>query len=343
MLQPSRARNGSVPYFCACRPILSVQLVVLLLAGCLLTVSAVAGAPQESGQEDVLRVRTDLVTVPAVVVDSKGRRLFGLKQDDFAVQVDGRPINLNHFSTGTDHVALAFLLDASGSARDYLTRQREAAFALFSRFGPNSEIAVIRFAEKAELAVPFTNELAKAQSGFEFPAVVGRHTAIFDAAESTIHLFAQRKTDPTERRIIILTSDGLDTASIAKAAEVIRSAQTAGVSFYVILFPLFVPTEGHLTVRQTSKGFRDLADKTGGRYFVAGDVKSVLDPNAHYDLAAVFKSIEEDLASQYLLGFYPDESMRDNRSHHIEVALAKKTRGFRVDTMRKEYNLNRDH
>ena len=145
--------------------------------------------------------------------------------------------------------------------------------------------------------------------------------------------------DPTERRIIILSSDGLDTASVTKATEVIEPARADAISFYVVRFPLFAPRAGHLTPRPAAKGFRELAEKTGGRYFTIGDVRSALDANAQYNLSAVFKSIEEDLASQYLLGFYPEEASRDGRWHHIEVNLTKNARSYRVKTLREEYSL----
>jgi VWFA-related protein len=293
---------------------------------------------QDPSQEDIIRVRTDLVAVPVVVSDSHGNRVFGLKAEDFALRDDGRLVKPEHFSTGTDRVALAFLLDASGSAQEYLARQREAALALFSRFGPGSEVAILPFSEKARVAVPFTTEIAKARSAFDFHTGTNHHTAIFDSAATAIQLFNQRKSDPTERRIIILTSDGLDTASAMRAADVINRARADAISFYVIHFPLFVPSEGRLVARQPAKGFRDLAQKTGGRYFSVGDAKSALDPHAQYDLSAVFKAIEDDLASQYLLGFYPGGTTVD-RVHRIDVQLTRNNRRLRVKTLRAEYSL----
>jgi Ca-activated chloride channel family protein len=294
---------------------------------------------QEPNQDDIIRVSTDLVTVPTMVVDNNGRRVAGLKEDDFLVKDDGKNVRLEHFSSGSDRVAVVFLLDASGSASDYLTKQREAALALFARFGPGSQVAVLRFSEKAQTAVPFTSDISKVRPGFEFPSGTERHTAIFDSVSTALQMLEQRKPDPTERRIIILTSDGLDTASTTKPATVINKAQADDITIYVIHFPLFAPSDGHLTVRPTAKGFHDLAEKTGGRYFLAGDVKSALDPNARYDLAPVFKAIEDDLASQYLLGFYPDKTNSEAQVHRIAVELKKKTRGYRVKTLRDSYSL----
>ena len=77
----------------------------------------------------------------------------------------------------------------------------------------------------------------------------------------------------SERRIVILISDGLDNASRTKPGAVIDAALNNRVSFYVIHLPLFEPRDGRLAVRAPAKGFRDLAEKTGGKYFLAGDVK----------------------------------------------------------------------
>jgi Ca-activated chloride channel family protein len=311
--------------------VISPWLVVLLI--CLPAVA------QEPGQDDVIRVQTDLVSVPVVVFDSHGTRVFGLKAEDFVVCDDGRVAKLQHFSTGTNHVALAFLLDASGSAQEYVARQRETALALFGRFGPDSEVAVLRFTEKLDVRVPFTTNVGRANAGFSFESGTNHHTAIFDSAATLVQLISQRRTDPTERRIIILTSDGLDTASTKHATEVINQARVGAISFYVIHFPLFTPSDGRLVPRSPAKGFRDLAEKTGGRYFMVGDAKSALDPNARYDLTSVFKAIEEDLASQYVLGFYAGDAGHDGRVHRVDVQLARNNRRLRVKTLRDEYTL----
>ena len=97
-----------------------------------------------------------------------------------------------------------------------------------------------------------------------------------------------------ERRIVILISDGLDNSSRTSADSVIDAAIARRVSFYVIHLPLFEPRDGRLAVRRPSKGFRDLAEKTGGKYFLVGDAKSALQPQAN-DLTPIFQAIEEVL------------------------------------------------
>ena len=123
-----------------------------------------------------------------------------------------------------------------------------------------------------------------------------------------------------ERRIVILISDGLDNASRTKPGAVIEAALNNHVSFYVIHLPLFEPRDGRLSVRSPAKGFRDLAEKTGGKYFLVGDVKSALAPVKDIDLTKIFQAIEEDLKSQYLLGFYLGEVANDGRKHYSRSA-----------------------
>jgi VWFA-related protein len=296
----------------------------------------------EVAPEDVLRVRTDLVTVPALVTDSQGRRVFGLKLSDFSLSDNGRAVELSYFAAGTEHVALAFALDSSGSIREVVAGQRDAALRLFSRFGRGSRVAVLHFGERAELAVPFTTDAAGVQTAFDSNLPLSRRTAIFDAVSTTLRAFAAEKNNGTERRILILISDGLDTASRERASTVINEARAQNVSVYVIHLPLYEPRDGRLAVRPASKGFRDLAEKTGGRYFLIGDRKSALDSQATLDLAPVFRAIEEDLQGQYVLGYYPDEATRAAASHLIQISLMPPNgRKLRVRALREGYSLKK--
>jgi Ca-activated chloride channel family protein len=299
-------------------------------------------APSPLSPGEVLSVRTDLITVPVLVTDSRGRRVAGLSQSDFSVLDNGQEVPVSNFSAGPDRVMLAFALDTSGSVRELLTRQRDAARQLLLRFGLGSRVAVMQFGEKAELSVPFTGEMAQAESAFSAQVPASRRTAIFDAAAAAVRAFdAARDYHSAERRILILISDGLDTASTTGASTVIDRAWAYDVSIYVIHLPLYAPRDGQLRVRPPSKGFRDLAEKTGGRYFLVGDPRAELDPSAPApDLAPVFQAIEEDLQGQYVLGYSAHDAPPGN-VHRIEIKLtARDRRKLRVRALREEYNLN---
>jgi len=315
------------------RLVITTNLFALCVVGLITTARA-----QEPG--DVIRVRTDLVAVPVIVTDSRRRRVSDLRPADFAVRDDRGALKIDYFASGTERVALLFALDTSGSAREIIERQRAAALALFARFGHGSRVAVLHFGDLVELTIPFTSNSEAALASFSVGARESQGTAIFDGAAAAVRSFDGSGGFSTERRIVILMSDGLDTLSSTSYRRVIDTAQARGVSFYVVHFPLFTPREGRLVQRTPSKGFRELADQTGGHYFRIGDATSALDPNAKVDLAPVFQAIEHDLNGQYVLGFYPGESARDALPHGVEVNLTSaRHRRLRVHQLKSSYTL----
>jgi Ca-activated chloride channel family protein len=315
---------------------LSILALTILLQFC--ARDARAQTEPTEAPEEVVRVQTDLVTIPVFVTDSGGRRVPGLLQSDFEVRDGGRVVETAYFAAGTERVALLFLLDASGSTRDLITQQRETALAIFSRFGARSRVALMHFRERPELVLPFTNDIRGARPAFRISAQPDRRTSIFDAALAAVRAFGKEERQPAERRIVVLISDGLDTSSRVRAAAVVNEARGVGVSFYVIHLPLFTPREGRLVARRPAKGFRELAEQTGGRFFTVGDARSALNPHAEYDLAPIFKAIADDLLGQYVLGYYAGEAERRAGFHAVEVRLtARERRGLRVRQLREGY------
>jgi Ca-activated chloride channel family protein len=315
------------------------RLTLCLIASVSLLVFSSIVAAQEQEPVDVIRVRTDLVAIPVTVTDSRGHRVADLKQDDFVLSDDGRATKIEYFASGAEHVALLFAIDASGSARDIIGQQRSAAIALFSRFGRGSRVAVLHFGDFVRLSVPFTTDSQGAENSFNYGPKENTGTAIFDAAATAVRAFDGSGGFSTERRIVLLISDGLDTLSSTKYKAVIDAARLRGVSFYVIHFPLFSPRNGALAPRPSSKGFRELAEQTGGRYFRIGDARSALNPRAHYDLTPVFQAIESDLRGQYVLGFYPGDAARDGQIHLVTASLSIRRRKLKVNQLRASYNL----
>ncbi len=295
----------------------------IVLAFCILILfvpTAVIFSQEPVEDDEVLRVNTDLLLFPIRVRDKRGQYSTSLAQTDLILKdADGITAGL-YFSQGIDRVALVFALDQSGSTRQIIAHQREAALALFERFNERSKVAVIRFAERPTLTASFGRDASALRQAFEFSTSPNQHTAIFDAAAAALNAFESLPTVRSERKIVILISDGLDNASHAKAKSVIDAANSNRVSFYVIHLPLFAPQDGRLAVRPPSKGFRDLAEKTNGKYFLAGGLDANLS-NATPNLTPTFQAIEDDLRSQYLLGVYLNERANDGRRHVFSIGL----------------------
>lgn len=300
---------------------LPVQKCALLLSCILAIISFQNTKAQEPDATDVVRVDTHLVVIPIRVRDKRGQAVAGLTQDDLTLKDEDNATTGLYLYRGADRVSLVFALDQSGSVREIMNQQRDAALALFGQFGEKSQVAVMRFAEQPNLALPFGRDLDATRAAFSASSASNRHTAIFDAAAAATKLFETLPRIRSERRLVILISDGLDTASTVKPKAVIEAALKKQVTFYVIHLPLFTPRDGRLKVRTPAKGFREIAEKTGGKYFLVGNTAAPLASQANIDLSAVFRAIEEDLKSQYLLGFYTKESSNDGRMHRLVIGF----------------------
>lgn len=281
-------------------------------------------AQEPTNEDEVVKVNTALLVFPIRIRDKRGQAATTLTERDLLLKDEDHVTSGLYLYPGADRVALVFALDQSGSLREIVSQQREAALGLFGRFGGRSQVAVIRFAEQPTLVAPFGRDTAVASEAFKFPVAPNQHTAIFDAAAAAVNAFDVLPRVRSERRIVILISDGLDNASTMKANPIIQAAFQKQVSFYVIHLPLFAPRDGHLTVRAPAKGFRELAEKTGGKYFLVGNASSAFGQQANrtnIDLTPIFQAIEEDLKSQYLLGYYANEESRDGRDHRFTISL----------------------
>ena len=313
------------------------QIVLAFLLVCLHdSVSHVLAQQTTENEDEVVRVNTELLLFPIRIRDKKGQAVPGLTEQDLILKDPDKATSGIYFSPGADRVALMFALDESGSLREIVSQQQEAALALFSKFGERSTVAVLRFSDTPSLVSPFTKDPTEALIAFQFRAAPNKQTAIFDAAAKAVSAFTGLPRVRAERRIVILISDGLDNRSRTSAESVINTALEKKVSFYVIHLPLFEPRDGRLAVRPPTKGFKDLAEKTGGKYFLVGDEKSALLPKQNADLTPIFHAIEEDLKSQYLLGFYIAESARDNRRHEFSLTL--KPEGAEYAASRQRYS-----
>ena len=296
-----------------------VFICSLLATSLLLPVKSLAQEP--TTEDEVIRVSTDLLLFPIRIRDQRNQAVQGLTEGQLSLEDKDRVTTGLYFTPGADRLALVFALDQSGSLREIISQQREAALALFQRFSERSSIAVLRFAEVPTVVAPFEHDPAKpVRHSVHQQEAIERQT-IFDAAARAVSMFAALPRVRAERRIVILISDGLDNASRTKPNAVIEAALNDRVSFYVIHLPLFEPRDGRLAVRTPAKGFRDLAEKTGGKYFLAGDVKAALGPVKDIDLTSIFQAIEDDLKSQYLLGFYLGETANDGRKHKFSLGL----------------------
>src|SRR5205814_2078944 len=102
-------------------------------------------SPEEVDEGDVVRVETQLVTVPAIVTDKTGRPMSALRQENFAVFEDGKPQSVTNFATTEAPFEIALLLDTSGSTREDLGLIRDAAKAFVGALRAGERVAIVAF------------------------------------------------------------------------------------------------------------------------------------------------------------------------------------------------------
>src|SRR6185295_12355661 len=129
----------------AMRFLLRIDCVAVVL----LALHPVEPQAQEPTTDDdeTIKVNTDLLVYPIRVRDKRRPPASSLTKDDLVLKDDDRVTGGMYLYSGADRVALVFALDESGSLREIVSQQREAALALFGRFGERSRVAVLRFAQ----------------------------------------------------------------------------------------------------------------------------------------------------------------------------------------------------
>ena len=205
--------------------------------------------PKNSGAEevdegDVVRVETQLVTVPAVVTDRTGHPIPTLGQENFVVFEDGKPQRLTNFATTEAPFEIALLLDTSGSTREELGLIRDAANAFISALRAGDRIAVVAFNNEQSTRGPVA--IVDVLSNLTDKRTVLRNavasvrtsngTPFYDAlGKIGDDVFRVPASDQFRgRRAVVALTDGVDSSSNSDIGEARARLARAGVASYFI-------------------------------------------------------------------------------------------------------------
>jgi VWFA-related protein len=203
-----------------------------------------AAAPQEVDGDDVVRVETQLVTVPVTVTDRTGRTLTNLRAENFALYEDGRPQRVANFIATDAPFEVALLLDTSGSTRAEVGLIRRAANAFIDALRPGDRISIIAFNSQedggkklatVELMTHLTDDRAALQQAIENIGS-SNGTPFYDALERVARevFRAPPRPELRGRRALVALTDGVDSTSEADFAEARARLQQAGTLAYFI-------------------------------------------------------------------------------------------------------------
>lgn len=243
-----------------------------------------------------------LVEINATVTDERGRLLDGLGAEQFTVFDGGRAAPITAFENGAAPLSCVLLLDTSQSMDTAIAALKRAAMRLIAGLRPGDSLAVYSLTGGISELQPFTTDKAAATRAV-LRADIGELTALYDGLVRVNRDLAGR----TGKKVIVVLTDGEDTASTLSAQTAILRARSAGVPIYTI-------AQGHALGNATLlKELGGMSDATGGKAFAIRTAA---------EIGPVFDRVLQDLLHGYLLAFTPAESDRAEW-RRIEVRLAR--------------------
>jgi Ca-activated chloride channel family protein len=208
------------------------------------TPSAPTPIGEEVDEGDVVRVDTQLVSVPAVVTDSTGRPLPNLRAENFVLYEDGRPQQISNFATTETPFEVVLLLDTSGSTRADLGLIQRAARSFIDALRPGDRVSIVSFNSSqdgasglatVELLTRLTDDRQVLQKALENIGA-SNGTPYYDAlARIAVDVFRDPpRAEVRGRRAVVALTDGVDSASDADYEDVRAKLQRVGVACYFI-------------------------------------------------------------------------------------------------------------
>jgi len=198
----------------------------------------------EVDEGDVVRVETQLVSVPAVVTDRTGRPLAGLRLENFSLFEDGQPQRVTNFATTETPFEIALFLDTSGSTRNDLGLIRDAANAFISALRSGDRVAIVAFKNMDRNGVPVASVdiLSPLTDNREVLRVAiqdlgtSNGTPFYDGlgriAEQVFQ--EQPRAEIRGRRAVVALTDGVDSTSNSDFNEARAKLSRAGLASYFI-------------------------------------------------------------------------------------------------------------
>jgi len=307
-------------------------LLVIALASALVAQAPPPKAPSTNASDlpAPIKVDVDVVSILASVRDKRGGLVANLEKNDFTVLEDSKEQSIKYFTRETDlPLTIGLLIDVSGSQRNLIGIERNAATQFFSKvLRPKDEAFLISFGEEAELLQDYTASARLLEEGLNHLQVssgVGglhpgpvptigqpRGTVLYDA----VYLAATDKLrGEVGRKVIILITDGVDQGSRLTRNQAVEAAQKSDAVIYSIDY--FDPSAyGPFGFGGGGEGeLRRMSDETGGHVFKV-DRKHPLDE--------VFQELQDEMRSQYAIGYTPSNDVKDGSYRRLDLRTSNK-------------------
>jgi VWFA-related protein len=269
-----------------------------------------------AAQEPVFRSDVRVVNVLATVRTKRGEIVRDLGKDDFLLQENGRPQALQYYSRESDlPLTLGLMVDTSGSQVRVLASEKAASFRFLDQVlrEGKDQVFIVQFdvgvyirqkptSSRQELEQ--TLSLVDSQTRKELEAF-GGGTRLYD---SIIKVSQDIMKTREGRKALIVLSDGEDVGSDARIGDAIEAAQRADTLIYSILFADSFSSGGRGVLVRLSR-------ETGGSFFEVSRKQTI---------EQTFDLIQEEMRSQYSLGYVSDRPATVPEFRKIQVSVKQK-------------------
>ena len=286
----------------------------LLLSG--LSAATLAGQ-QES--DAVFKTDVKVVNVLATVTNKRGEIIRDLTQDDFAVLENGRPQSIRYFAKQSDlPLTIGLMVDTSMSQQRVLTAERGASFRFLDQVLRErvDKVFIVQFDMAVHIPMGPTSSRKELEETLNFVDTPTRQqlrqqtsggTLFYDAVVTASKEYMKKLTG---RKALIVLSDGVDYGSETGLMDAIEAAQRADTLVYSILF-----TDASFGGGDGRGPLMRIAKDTGGGYFQVSRKQSI---------EQIFAMIQEELRSQYSLGYISDTPVRVSEFRKLQLVTRQK-------------------
>jgi VWFA-related protein len=262
-----------------------------------------ASTQNESG-DFTLKVNANLVLLNATVLDHHNALISGLEKNDFQIYEDHVLQPIKHFSHEDLPVTAGLVIDNSGSMGPKRADVIAAGLSFAQSSNPQDQMFVVNFNEHVTYGlpkdIPFTDQRKQLQLALAAIHTMGE-TALYDAIAIALDHLKQGKSD---KRVLIVISDGGDNASKHSLSQVIEMAKTSDAIIYTI--GIFDEQDGD----QNPGVLKRFASETGGEAFF---------PKSSQEIASICEGIARDIRNQYTLAYVPTIPKLDGGYRTVEV------------------------
>jgi len=256
--------------------------------------------------QQVFRSTVQTVPIYATVLDSSGRLVPDLKQEDFEVFDNNKPAVITSFAAEVQPIAVVVALDTSGSMTLVLDLVKSAAEAFVLRLLPADRARIVSFDDKIRWSPNFTSDRDKLIEHLRTGIQFGNGTRLWDAMYESVGVLKEEET----RKVVLVLSDGEDYGSRLGGNDVLLKAQDDHVMVYTIGLRNRYFNGAQWVTSQPDRTLKKTSAQTGGGWF---------ELTRTTELNSTFSKIADELHRQYLLAISP--TVNDGKAHVLNVRV----------------------